>query len=378
MPAAGTQHRPPPTQSALISHHQNGPSWVPPPQPSPGGQPGSPSDIALPPANKSTLAGRLTPLASATCLLAAAGQGCSMWGAGLALALLTVPLAVCMDSNGVWCYDAQDPKCGPTHWKEVAPACGGPAQSPINIDLHLVQRDPTLGPLIFQGYDSAPPGPWTLENNGHTVLLHVDSGPQSLLRMWGAGLPGPAYRALQLHFHWGRPGRSGSEHSLGGQRRSMEEQVSDNANFSTLVSQLKNVSEPGTSVNLVSTFPLASLLPSTSRHLHYFRYSGSLTTPGCQPTVLWTVLEDAVPIGHLQVAQFQSVRLTGRRGSHPLRFTENFRPQQPLGGRRVSASPGVYIPATAPSPAPAQALVCRALLGLGLSLGLWQGPLGPD
>ncbi|XP_054974880.1 carbonic anhydrase 15-like isoform X3 [Sorex araneus] len=352
MPAAGTQHRPPPTQSALISHHQNGPSWVPPPQPSPGGQPGSPSDIALPPANKSTLAGRLTPLASATCLLAAAGQGCSMWGAGLALALLTVPLAVCMDSNGVWCYDAQDPKC---------------------------------------------------------VLLHVDSGPQSLLRMWGAGLPGPAYRALQLHFHWGRPGRSGSEHSLGGQRRSMEmhvlhmntryqslgealghpdglavlavllaEQVSDNANFSTLVSQLKNVSEPGTSVNLVSTFPLASLLPSTSRHLHYFRYSGSLTTPGCQPTVLWTVLEDAVPIGHLQVAQFQSVRLTGRRGSHPLRFTENFRPQQPLGGRRVSASPGVYIPATAPSPAPAQALVCRALLGLGLSLGLWQGPLGPD
>lgn len=57
---------------------------------------------------------------------------------------------------------------GPTHWKEMAPACGGPAQSPINIDLHLVQQDPTLGPFIFQGYSSAPPGPWTLENDGHT------------------------------------------------------------------------------------------------------------------------------------------------------------------------------------------------------------------
>lgn len=57
---------------------------------------------------------------------------------------------------------------GPTHWKEMAPACGGPAQSPINIDLHLVQRDPTLGPFILQGYNTAPPGPWTLENDGHT------------------------------------------------------------------------------------------------------------------------------------------------------------------------------------------------------------------
>lgn len=57
---------------------------------------------------------------------------------------------------------------GPTHWKEIAPACGGPAQSPINIDLHLVQRDLTLRPFIFHGYDSAPPGPWTLENDGHT------------------------------------------------------------------------------------------------------------------------------------------------------------------------------------------------------------------
>eukprot|EP00069_Balaena_mysticetus_P015623 bmy_02460T0 len=51
----------------------------------------------------------------------------------------------------------------------MAPACGGPGQSPINIDLHRVQWDPTLGPFIFQGYDSAPPGPWTLENDGHTA-----------------------------------------------------------------------------------------------------------------------------------------------------------------------------------------------------------------
>lgn len=61
---------------------------------------------------------------------------------------------------------------GPTHWKELAPACGGPAQSPINIDLRLVQRDYTLEPFVFQGYDTAPLDPWTLENNGHTGQHH--------------------------------------------------------------------------------------------------------------------------------------------------------------------------------------------------------------
>ncbi|XP_058548950.1 carbonic anhydrase 15-like isoform X8 [Neofelis nebulosa] len=225
---------------------------------------------------------------------------------GFALAFLTVPLVVLGDSEGTWCYDSQDPKCGedrvscPTHWKEMAPACGGPAQSPINIDLHLVQRDPTLGPFILQGYNAAPPGPWTLENDGHTVLLHIDAGPQSHLEIRGAGLPLPAYRALQLHFHWGGPGRAGSEHSLDGQRRPMEEQDTDNANFSVLVSSLKNVSERGVSVNLASTFPLASLLPGASGLSRYYRYSGSLTTPGCQPAVVWTVFEDVVPIGRAQ------------------------------------------------------------------------------
>ncbi|XP_026905441.1 carbonic anhydrase 15-like isoform X5 [Acinonyx jubatus] len=330
---------------------------------------------------------------------------------GFALAFLTVPLVVRGDSEGTWCYDSQDPKCGedrvscPTHWKEMAPACGGPAQSPINIDLHLVQRDPTLGPFILQGYNTAPPGPWTLENDGHTVLLHIDAGPQSHLEIRGAGLPLPAYRALQLHFHWGGPGRAGSEHSLDGQRRPMEmhvvhmntryqsmgearghpdglavlavllvpppqEQDTDNANFSVLVSSLKNVSERGVSVNLASTFPLASLLPGASGLSRYYRYSGSLTTPGCQPAVVWTVFEDAVPIGRSQVAQFQTMLQAGLPGSHPAPLTENFRPQQPLGGRRVSASPGASIRAAASVPAPTLARVHAALLGLWL----WQSP----
>lgn len=50
----------------------------------------------------------------------------------------------------------------------------------------------------------------------------MDTDPQSRLEIRGAGLPLPAYRALQLHFHWGGPGRAGSEHSVDGQRYPME------------------------------------------------------------------------------------------------------------------------------------------------------------
>lgn len=51
----------------------------------------------------------------------------------------------------------------------------------------------------------------------------------------------------------------------------------------------------------LATFPLASLLPGPSGLSRYYRYSGSMTTPGCEPAVLWTVFEDAVPIGRAQV-----------------------------------------------------------------------------
>lgn len=51
----------------------------------------------------------------------------------------------------------------------------------------------------------------------------------------------------------------------------------------------------------LATFPLASLLPGPSGLSRYYRYSGSVTTPGCEPAVLWTVFEDTVPIGRAQV-----------------------------------------------------------------------------
>ncbi|KAK2121634.1 hypothetical protein P7K49_003020 [Saguinus oedipus] len=89
---------------------------------------------------------------------------------------------------------------GPTHGKNLAPDCGGPGQSPINTDLHRGRWISTLGPFIFRGYDSAPPGLWTPENDSHKGLLRMDTDPQNHVEIQG---PVPAYFTLLLHFNWG-------------------------------------------------------------------------------------------------------------------------------------------------------------------------------
>ncbi len=54
----------------------------------------------------------------------------------------------------------------------------------------------------------------------------------------------------------------------------------------------------GTSVDL-SPFSLGSLLPSDRSK--YYRYSGSLTTPPCYESVIWTVMEETIKISTDQV-----------------------------------------------------------------------------
>lgn len=51
----------------------------------------------------------------------------------------------------------------------------GPSPIPISIDRHQVQLDPLSGSSSSKA-DSAPPGPWTLESDGHTGQ-HAGSGP---------------------------------------------------------------------------------------------------------------------------------------------------------------------------------------------------------
>uniref|UniRef100_A0A669PZY0 carbonic anhydrase n=1 Tax=Phasianus colchicus TaxID=9054 RepID=A0A669PZY0_PHACC len=262
---------------------------------------------------------------------------------------------------GQWCYDSQDPKCGPSHWKELKDTCGGDKQSPVNIDRRWLQRDGSLGDIIFEGYDQAPPGKWRLLNDGHTVMLSLESTEH--IAISGGGLPG-RYRALQLHFHWGSPSSNGSEHAVDGQQLPMELhivhinvkyhtlgeakghpsglavlgcflQVSEaaNSNYNTIIGGLRNISHAGQAVDLASTFRLGTLLPHVAQLSRYYRYQGSLTTPDCSEAVIWTVFEEPVGISREQVMGLPAVGWKG-----PKAMTNNFRPPQPLYSRKVFSS----------------------------------------
>lgn len=46
---------------------------------------------------------------------------------------------------------------------------------------------------------------------------------------------------------------------------------------------------------------LAELIPSEQHLTSYYRYRGSLTTPGCTQSVIWTVFENPIPLNFDQV-----------------------------------------------------------------------------
>ena len=72
----------------------------------------------------------------------------------------------------------------------------------------------------------------------------------------------------------------------------------DNTALNTLVNSLAYVKEPGDNRHL--HFNIAELLASDMEY--YLRYSGSLTTPGCHESVVWTLFADALTISQTQVS----------------------------------------------------------------------------
>ncbi|KAM9624275.1 carbonic anhydrase 14 isoform 5-T5 [Morphnus guianensis] len=128
--------------------------------------------------------------------------------------LLLGGLALALPAGPHWAYEGPH---GQQHWPEGHPACGGRAQSPIDIRTRWAQPDPSLPPIRPTGQPGTPA--FTLSNNGHTAVLAL---PPSLRLQ---GLP-RSFAAAQLHFHWGRPGHAGgAEHLLDGHRAPAEMHV---------------------------------------------------------------------------------------------------------------------------------------------------------
>lgn len=51
----------------------------------------------------------------------------------------------------------------------------------------------------------------------------------------------------------------------------------------------------------MSGISLTQLIPPEQNLTNYYRYKGSLTTPGCTEAVIWTLFEDPIPLSMEQV-----------------------------------------------------------------------------
>ncbi|XP_059614156.1 carbonic anhydrase 7 isoform X2 [Phlebotomus argentipes] len=273
------------------------------------------------------------------------------WSCGLFIRCLIIVLV----AEKLHCQDfGYDGEIGPSHWGEQYNTCFGKHQSPINID-SLDVLPVNLPPLEFIGFDQQP-ARTNLTNNGHTVMLEVDTDPQ--IAISGGPLSGD-YVFSQLHFHWGDNDTMGSEDMIDSHSFAMELHLvfykltyrnsraalehedglavlafffevtaDDNPAYDDFTKLLDLIQKPQTGVPFDTLTNVRQLIGHDVTN--YFTYNGSLTTPPCSEVVVWIDFKEPITLSHNQIEKFRALE-----DAHGHKMTHNFRPTQPLGDRVV-------------------------------------------
>uniref|UniRef100_A0A3B4TU31 carbonic anhydrase n=1 Tax=Seriola dumerili TaxID=41447 RepID=A0A3B4TU31_SERDU len=260
------------------------------------------------------------------------------------------------DEGKDWAYRL----VGQSEWSAYFPDCRGTSQSPIDVVTTQTKYDPSLIPLTPLGYSQHGNKPFTLYNNGHTAVIELPEW------MGLGGLPW-LFTAVQMHLHWGSggPSHGGSEHTINGLSADAELHVvhynselypnmsaamtqrdglavlgilivETNLAFNSILNYLSRIRHADQKVP-IPAFDIQSLLPKDLGR--YYRYNGSLTTPPCYQSVIWTVFHERVQISKAQLLKMETI-LYSSKADNPDRMLlqDNYRATQPLNHRVVFAS----------------------------------------
>ncbi|KAK0144771.1 Carbonic anhydrase 4 [Merluccius polli] len=219
----------------------------------------------------------------------------------------------------------------------------------------------------------------------YLILVQVLGLPSSA-RVQGGKLAAP-YKASSIHFHWGKDGGPGSEHTIDGEQFAMEmhivhikeeyetlsqaladgsgvavlgfffqESPTSNKQYDPIISALEELKNAPSNSTL-SGVTLGRLVPPEKNLTRYYRYQGSLTTPDCDQAVVWTLFETPILLSRKQLSVF-----SGLRSDIGTSLVNTYRPVQPLNGRQVYYSGGnLVLVSTA-------LLISSVLASSGLSL----------
>ncbi|XP_061737643.1 carbonic anhydrase 14 isoform X5 [Nerophis ophidion] len=252
---------------------------------------------------------------------------------------------------------------GQSQWSEHFPECGGSSQSPVDVVTTQTKYDPGLSPLTPLGYSQHGNRPFSLYNNGHTAVVELPDW------MSLGGLPW-LFSAVQMHLHWGSggPNYGGSEHTINGQSAEAELHVvhynselypnmtaamtqkdglavlgvlivtgeETNPAFNNIINYLSRVRHANQKV-FIPAFDVQSLLPKDLER--YYRYNGSLTTPPCFQSVIWTLFHERVQISKAQLLKMETMLYSSEaEDADRMLLQDNYRATQPLNHRAVFAS----------------------------------------
>ncbi|XP_048252139.1 uncharacterized protein LOC124138732 isoform X1 [Haliotis rufescens] len=304
-----------------------------------------------------------------------------------------------------WAYTGED---GPDFWPLHYDICGGRRQSPVSFDDNIIEYNTNLPKFQLYNFDvySQLTGNTVLNitNNGHAASCALKGD----YYVDGGGLAGH-YRTAEFHFHWGGDNFRGSEHALNGMKYPLEMHIvnyaekygnlseamkhpdglavlgvffkvseKDNPSLQPIMSALRNIVHYG-SYEVINNCSVRALLPNDLSS--YYRYEGSLTTPPCYESVLWTVFTEVQDVSERQLDALRSLYEHDHESHSPIsghglamkapkKMADNFRPLQALNRRRIYKSfPGTSAQQSLRSPNPSPSPLASQLGTSGIVQG---------